>query len=112
MPNIARDPGDSTPMPEGAHIGVCYANYDVGTQYSEKFRKSARQIVLTWEYPEVRIDVEREGKMVSMPRVYSKRYKLSLNKKAGLRLLLEAWRGRGFTKELPSRDRWMPACWC
>ncbi len=93
------------PVPEGVYTAVCYSVVDAGHQYSEKFDKVARKVVLTWEIPELSIDIERDGKKLNLPRAISKRYTVSLADKAILRKDLEAWRGRAFTeKELQGFD--------
>jgi hypothetical protein len=86
------------PIPEGVYTAVCYGVIDAGHQYSEKYDKVSHKVVLIWEIPELRIEVERDGKPVNLPRVISKRYTLSLGDKAVLRKDLEAWRGRAFTE--------------
>ena len=97
---IAKETSNNVdPIPEGVHVGVCYSVVDVGTQYSEKFDKVSRKFVVTWEVPGCRVDVERGGKKVNLPRAISKKYTLSLADKAILRKDLEAWRGRAFTVE-------------
>jgi hypothetical protein len=95
----ARGGDNIPPMDEGVYIGVCYGVVDLGTQYSEHFRKSARKVQILWEIPDERIDVERDGKTVNLPRGISKRYTLGLGKKANLRADLQAWRGKVFTDE-------------
>ena len=85
------------PMPEGVYTAVCYSVVDVGHQYSEKYEKDSHKVVVSWEIPEQRVDVERDGKKLNLPRVISKRYTLSLGDKAILRKDLEAWRGKAFT---------------
>jgi hypothetical protein len=97
---IAKETSNNiNPVPEGVHIAVCYSVVDVGTQYSEKYDKASRKFIVTWEMPACRIDVDRGGKKVSLPRAISKRYTLSLADKAILRKDLEAWRGRAFTAQ-------------
>jgi hypothetical protein len=104
MSLIATDNGTNIdPIPEGVHIAVNYAVVDLGTQES-KFGK-ARKVLLIWELPEQRIQVERDGQQMDMPRAISARFTLSLNEKASLRKCLESWRGRSFTaKELKGFD--------
>jgi hypothetical protein len=98
---IAKDKGsgDFTPIPEGMHHAICYGIYDLGTHFSEKFGKSAHKVLIVWELPEVRIDVEVDGKLKNLPKAISKKYTLSLNEKAVLRKDLESWRSKRFSKE-------------
>lgn len=91
--------GDFTPIPEDLHLGVCYAIYDIGTQFSERFGKSVHKVVIVWELPKVRGQFERDGKTIDLPRAISKKYTLSLHKKADMRKDLESWRGKRFTDQ-------------
>jgi hypothetical protein len=97
----AKDPGGTgyDPPSEGVFQAVCYGIYDLGNQFSEKWNKTAHRVLITWETPEQRIDVEKDGKTINLPRAISKEYTLSLHSKAQLRKDLETWRGRKFTKE-------------
>lgn len=87
------------PVPQGLHHGVCYAIYDLGTQYMEFFDKYAHKVIITWELPNERIKIERDGNIEDLPRVISKEYTLSLHKKATLRQDLETWKGSALTDE-------------
>lgn len=91
--------GDFTPIPEDLHLAVCYAIYDLGTQYSERWEKSIHKVLVVWEIPGCRGDFERDGKTLNLPRSISKKYRISLHKKAGLRKDLESWRGKIFSEE-------------
>ena len=86
---------DFKPIPEGMYQGVCHMVFDLGTLYSEHWKKSSRKVLIGWEIPDERIDMDG----VSMPMVISKRYTLSLHEKASLRGDLEAWRSKKFTAE-------------
>ena len=90
--------GNFNPVSEGLHQAVAYCLYDLGTQYNEKFGKSNHKVLIGWEIPTERIDVERDGQMVNLPRAISKQYTLSLHEKAQLRKELESWRGKAFTE--------------
>jgi len=87
------------PISEGVHQGVCYAIYDLGTQYNKMFDKSAHQCLIIWEIPSERIEINKDGQTLSLPRVVSKTYTVSLGERANLRKHLESWRGRSFTAE-------------
>jgi len=86
------------PVPEGLHIGVCYAVIGLGTQevmFKEK-KKLIDKVCLIWELPDVeKIDIDG----VMLPRVISNIYTNSIHKKAILRQHLESWRGKAFTDE-------------
>jgi hypothetical protein len=73
---------------------ICWIT-DLGTQHSDFYDKDAPKVVITWEIPSVRIDMD--GK--SMPRLISKTYTTSLHEKANLRKDLEAIRGVPFSDE-------------
>ena len=84
---------DFDPIEAGVHQAICIRYYDLGTQYMEKFETSARKVLLMWEVPDSRIQIENKD----LPRAISKEYTLSLHRKANLRTDLESWRGKGFT---------------
>jgi len=100
MTLIAKKTGDSYPPIEGGtYQGICIGVVDIGTQYNTYFQKSNRKIVVIWELPEVRIEVEKDGRTVNLPRVISKTYTNSIHEKSNLGKDLAAWRGRAFTAE-------------
>ncbi|MCX7009804.1 MAG: hypothetical protein NTY53_21605 [Kiritimatiellaeota bacterium] len=100
MSLIAKDKGPSIePIPAGVHVAVCYGVVDLGTQFTAKFNKSIRKILMLWEIPGCRGDFDRDGQKVSLPRAISRRYTLSLSEKANLRRDLESWRGKKFTAQ-------------
>ena len=80
---IAKDSSgeDFEPIPQGLHPAVCYAVFDVGTQYS--FDKYIHQCIVCWELSKQRIEVNGED----LPRAISKWYTVSLHVKANLVLL-------------------------
>lgn len=94
-----KEGGNFDPVSQGLHHAICISLYDLGTQYMEKFGKSAHKVLLVWEIPDERIEVEKDGEKKDMPRAISKEYTLSLHEKAGLRKELESWRGRAFSEQ-------------
>lgn len=98
---IAKESGGVgfAPVNEGLHQAVAYSLYDLGTHFSEKFNKHAHQVLIIWELPEERIDIEKDGITQNLPRAVSKKYTLSLSEKANLRKDLQTWRGRAFTAD-------------
>lgn len=98
---IATDKGGKNfdPIPQGIHQAISYGIYDLGTHFSEKFGKSNHKVLIIWEVSKQRIDIEKEGELVNLPRAISKQYTLSLHQKSNLRKDLESWRGRAFTVE-------------
>ena len=102
---VAKEKTGLPPINEGTYQAVCYRLYDLGSQFSEKWGKTAHQVLIIWEIQEARIEIEKDGVKVDLPRVVSKKYTLSLNEKAVLRRDLQSWRGRNFTQdELNSFD--------
>jgi len=97
MALIAKDKVEYEPIPVGVHKAICFWIIDIGTQYSEKFNKYSRQVIIGWELPEERGQFEKDGVSQDMPRVISAKFTLSLGKKSNLRKVLEGWRGRPFT---------------
>lgn len=101
MPLTAKDSGGTQfpPTPEGLHQATCYGVIDIGTQHQEKWDTDVRKVVVVWELPEQRIDVDRDGQKVSLPRAISKIFTLSLHQKSSLRKYLTSWRGRSFSEK-------------
>lgn len=91
--------GDFSPVSAGVHHAVCYQVIDVGTQPSTGQFVAHRKVMIAWELPFERINMIKDGKELSLPRVISRDYTLSTDKKANLRKDLESWRGRPFTVE-------------
>lgn len=105
MSLIAKQPPGILPIPGDTYQAICYSLIELGTQHSEKYQKDIPQVMIGWEIPEVRIDIERDGVMVNLPRVISKTYTNSLGEKANLYADLISWRGKEFTqKELEAFD--------
>jgi hypothetical protein len=80
-----------TLAPAGTHLARCVQLIDMGTQYSEYYKKSSHKILIGWELP-----TELDG---DSPFLVWKRYTCSLSKKSNLFRDLESWRCRPFAKE-------------
>ena len=93
---IAREKADYIPIPEGQHRAVCSGIVSIGLQ--ESFGSTRHQILIRFEFPDLRVDREESGATHDEPRTKWVFYTLSLHRKANLRQDLERWRGRGFTK--------------
>jgi len=80
-------------LPEPAtYLARCVQLIDIGTQYSEHYRKSAHKITFGFELlGETRDDGE--------PMLVFHRFTASLHKNAALRASLESWRAKPFTPE-------------
>lgn len=83
------------PVPAGTHLAVCNMLVDLGEQYNERYGNSSRKVLIGWEIPEEKIELE-DG---PHSRTIRKQYTASLNEKSNLRKDLAAWRGRDFTPE-------------
>lgn len=102
MSLIARDTSngvDFAPIPTGMHPSVCYGVIDIGTQPQFGNFPARRKVIFCWEIPGERIELEKEGKKLNLPRAISEKFTLSLASKGNLRPMLESWRGRAFTAE-------------
>lgn len=96
--------GDFKRVPAGTHLAICNMVADIGMQPgSALYPNPKRQVVLRWEVPSERTEYEKDGKKVEGPLTISRTFTASMNEKAGLRKLLESWRGRKFTDEEAAR---------
>lgn len=85
-------------MPAGNHLARCYAMVHIGTIKEETgiyAGKEANKVRISWETPHECHDF---GKGLE-PFVIHKEFTLSMNEKATLRKMLEAWRGQPFTED-------------
>lgn len=101
-------PSNNTPLLEAASYNArCYFMAHIGTiddEYQGK-KITSNKVRIGWQIASERLEIERDGKTESLPRVIGKEYTLSLSEKATLRKDLEAWRGVPFSeKELESFD--------
>lgn len=81
--------GSFEKCPAGNHLACCYEVIELGTQDGGTFGPK-HEIWIGWETPN---ETMEDGR----PYVIGKRYNLSMNEKATLRLHLESWRGKPFT---------------
>ena len=98
MPLIASegDKKEYEPIEAGVHHAVCCWVIDLGHQYNEKWGNFQHKVLIAWELPNVRIDIEENETTVSKPKVISRIFTLSLGTKSHLRPFLESWRGKAF----------------
>jgi hypothetical protein len=103
MPLYAKSKGESSipPIESGTHQAVCYGVIDIGTQKVEWLgqEKNLRKVVILWEIPGERIQIEKDGQKLDLPRGISKTYTLSLSEKSTLFAHLTNWRGVPFTEQ-------------
>lgn len=96
MAILAKDSGggDFTPCPAGTHFAICNMVVDLGHQMVNFEGKETiqRKVFLRWELPDELMDG-------GAPFTIGRSYTLSLSSKATLRNVLEAWRGKPFTKD-------------
>jgi len=98
MALLAKESKSYDPIPADIHHAIAVWLYDIGTT-ENKWGKKSRRVVISWELPDVRIQIDHEGVVLDLPRMFSRTYPLTLGKKAGLRKDLETWRGRAFSAE-------------
>src|SRR5215471_13420387 len=91
MPIIAKAGTDFIPAPEGSHPAVCVDVVDLGIlELTFNGRTEKKHMIrLVWQI--------NESAPNGKPFTVSRRFTLSLHKKAALRAVLESWRGRAFT---------------
>lgn len=87
--------GDFKPCPAGNHIAVCDIIADLGVQPGGKFGDK-HQVYIRYEIPGERIEYSKDGKKYDMPAIIGRRFTASMHEKAGLRIMLESWRGKRF----------------
>ncbi len=87
------------PVDAGPTRGICYMCVDLGTSLSEFDGKMKRQVLLGFELPDFEESSKVDGRDVTYRRTINKFATLSMNEKATLRKMLEAWRGKVFTDE-------------
>lgn len=93
MSLIAKEPESNFELaPEGTHVARCVQLIDLGTQYSEYWKKSSHKLLIGWELP---TELQENGE----PFLVWNRYTLSLAPKSALRHDLEAWRSKAFTED-------------
>lgn len=85
------------PIPEGVYPAIVVGVYDVGTHHSDKWGKDQRKLVLSWEIPGERIELERDGEVQDLPRLVSSTYTLSMNAKGNLRRDVQAIEGHALS---------------
>ncbi len=80
------------PIPVGLHKAVCYSIVDYGTQETAYGPK--HQMKITFELPDIRMEYEKDGKMINSPRVISTRnLTISTHERSNMGKLLKEWLG-------------------
>lgn len=83
------------PVPAGTYAAVCVGIYDLGEQYSEKFKNYSRKVMLTFDLPSETIEVD--GKQE--PRQLSREFTFSGKNNSRLRSFISSWNGVQFSDE-------------
>ena len=90
------------PFKAGNHVARCYSVIDLGTHSGEWQGRVtvSRHVLITFEVPIFRHEEKLpDGTVLNMPKVYGKRYSISMSPKSNLRKHLESWRGGVFTAD-------------
>lgn len=85
-----------TAAPEGLWQAVCVDVVDMGLEHNQRYDKDEHKIQLRWILDEKEAGLDPK---TSKPFMVSRKLTLSLGEKSHLRPLLEAWRGKKFSKE-------------
>lgn len=83
------------PIEPGLYPARCVGVVDIGLQHNDFNGKDTNQVIIVFELPTERIEVDG----VDKPRWLSNFYTSSLHEKAKLRKMLETWRGKAFTMD-------------
>ena len=90
----------------GIVCAVCYMVVDCGTHLTEYKGETLkrRKVRLGFEIPSFRIEIEKDGKKVDMPRVLSEVWTASTGRKSNLRSVLQRWDGKELEGDYPEYD--------
>lgn len=83
------------PVPAGQYLAVCVGVYDLGEQYSEKYKNYSPKLMISFDIPAVTIEVE--GKLE--PRQLSKEFTISGKSNSNLRAFVSSWNGVQYSDE-------------
>lgn len=83
------------PVPAGQYLAVCVGVYDLGEQYSEKYKNYSPKLMISFDIPSVTIEVE--GKME--PRQLSREFTISGKNNSKLRAFISSWNGVQYSDE-------------
>lgn len=83
------------PVPAGQYLAVCVGVYDLGEQYSEKFKNYSPKLMISFDIPSVTIEVE--GKME--PRQLSREFTITTKNNSKLREFISSWNGVQYSDE-------------
>ena len=83
------------PVPAGGYLAVCVGVFDLGEQYSEKFKNYSPKLMITFDIPSVTIEVD--GKQE--PRQLSREFTISGKNNSKLRAFISSWNGVQYSDE-------------
>lgn len=83
------------PVPAGQYLAVCVGVFDLGEQYSEKYKNYSPKLMITFDIPAVTIEVE--GKQE--PRQLSREFTISGKSNSNLRAFISSWNGVQYSDE-------------
>lgn len=83
------------PVPAGGYLAVCVGVFDLGEQYSEKFKNYSPKLMITFDIPSATIEVD--GKQE--PRQLSREFTISGKNNSKLRAFISSWNGVQYSDE-------------
>lgn len=83
------------PVPAGGYLAVCVGVFDLGEQYSEKYKNYSPKLMITFDLPSVTIEVD--GKQE--PRQLSREFTISDKNNSKLRAFISSWNGVQYSDE-------------
>jgi len=83
------------PVPAGQYLAVCVGVYDLGEQYSEKYKNYSPKLMISFDIPAVTIEVD--GKQE--PRQLSREFTISGKSNSNLRSFISSWNGVQYSDE-------------
>lgn len=73
-------------VPEGVNVGILVEIIDLGSHWNERYEKSERKVLLTWETPD---ELAENGK----PLLVGNRYTASCTEKSNIVKMIKSWTG-------------------
>ena len=83
------------PVPAGQYLAVCVGVYDLGEQFSEKYKNYSPKLMISFDIPSVTIEVD--GKQE--PRQLSREFTISGKNNSNLRAFISSWNGMQYSDE-------------
>lgn len=83
------------PVPAGQYLAVCVGVYDLGEQYSEKYKNYSPKLMISFDIPTLTIEVD--GKQE--PRQLSREFTITTKNNSKLRAFISSWNGTQYSDE-------------